>query len=145
MITSKPYAELKRREVKGVRMAYIDEGKGNAIVFQHGQPACSYVWRNVMPHLEGMGRLVACDLVGMGGSDKLDPSLGPGRYSLATHRNYLFDLWDQLDLGNRIVLVLDDLTCPPKHVPRKMLVRAKNRSDIKCVARSIAKSRSSGF
>ncbi|HUO32202.1 MAG TPA: haloalkane dehalogenase [Bryobacteraceae bacterium] len=108
MITSKPYAELKRREVKGVRMAYIDEGKGNAIVFQHGQPASSYVWRNVMPHLEGMGRLVACDLVGMGESDKLDPSLGPGRYSLATHRNYLFNLWDQLDLGNRIVLVLDD-------------------------------------
>ena len=108
MITSKPYAELKRREVKGVRMAYLDEGKGNAIVFQHGQPASSYVWRNVMPHLEGMGRLVACDLVGMGGSDKLDPSLGPGRYSLATHRNYLFDLWDQLDLGNGIVLVLDD-------------------------------------
>ncbi|HVP00226.1 MAG TPA: haloalkane dehalogenase [Bryobacteraceae bacterium] len=108
MITSKPYAELKRREVKGVRMAYIDEGKGDAIVFQHGQPASSYVWRNVMPHLEGMGRLVACDLVGMGGSGKLDPLLGPGRYSLATHRNYLFDLWDQLDLGNRIVLVLDD-------------------------------------
>jgi len=108
MIASKHYAELKRREVKGVRMAYIDEGVGDAIVFQHGQPASSYVWRNVMPHLEGMGRLVACDLIGMGGSDKLDPSLGPDRYSLATHRNYLFDLWDQLDLGNRIVLVLDD-------------------------------------
>src|SRR5271157_505118 len=108
MIASMPYAELKRREVKGKRMAYIDEGKGDAIVFQHGQPASSYLWRNVMPHMEGMGRLVACDLIGMGGSDKLDPSLGPDRYSLATHRNYLFDLWDQLDLGNRIVLVLDD-------------------------------------
>ena len=108
MIASKHYAELKRREVKGKRMAYIDEGKGDAIVFQHGQPASSYLWRNVMPHLEGMGRLVACDLIGMGGSDKLDPSLGPDRYSLATPRNYLFDLWDQLDLGNRIVLVLDD-------------------------------------
>ena len=108
MIGSKPYAEFKYREVKGSRMAYIDEGKGDAIVFQHGQPVSSYLWRNVMPHLEGMGRLIACDLIGMGSSDKLDPSLGPERYRLATHRNYLFDLWDQLNLGNRVVLVLDD-------------------------------------
>jgi haloalkane dehalogenase len=89
-------------------MAYIDEGNGDAIVFQHGQPTSSFVWRNVMPHLEGMGRLIACDLIGMGNSDKLDPSLGPDRYSLASHRNYLFDLWDRLNLGNRVVLVLDD-------------------------------------
>jgi haloalkane dehalogenase len=89
-------------------MAYIDEGEGDAIVFQHGQPASSYVWRNVMPYLEGMGRLIACDLMGMGGSEKLDASLGPTRYDLAKHRDYLFDLWDQLDLGNRVVLVLDD-------------------------------------
>jgi haloalkane dehalogenase len=55
-----------------------------------------------------MGRLIACDLIGMGNSDKMDASLGPDRYNLATHRSYLFDLWDQLDLGNRVVLVLDD-------------------------------------
>jgi len=108
MIGSKPYAVLKYREVNCSRMAYIDEGDGDAIVFQHGQPTSSYVWRNIMPHLEGMGRLVACDLIGMGGSDKLDPSLGPDRYRLANHRRYLFDLWDQLDLGNRVLLVLDD-------------------------------------
>lgn len=108
MIGRKPYTDLKYREVKGSGMAYIDEGKGDTIVFQHGQPASSYVWRNVMPHLEGMGRLVACDLIGMGGSDKLDASLGPDRYSLAGHSSYLFDLWDQLNLGNRVVLVLDD-------------------------------------
>jgi len=108
MMGSKPYANLKHREVNGSRMAYIDEGVGDAIVFQHGQPTSSYVWRNVMRHLEGMGRLIACDLIGMGGSDKLDPSVGPERYSLAAHRGYLFELWDQLDLGNRVVLVLDD-------------------------------------
>ena len=85
MIGSKPYAELKCREIKGTPMAYIDEGEGDAVVFQHGQPTSSYVWRNVMPHLEGMGRLIACDLVGMGGSDKLDASLGPHRYSLGSH------------------------------------------------------------
>ena len=52
IIGTKPYAKLKYREVKGRQMAYIDEGEGDAIVFQHGQPASSCVWRNVMPHLE---------------------------------------------------------------------------------------------
>jgi haloalkane dehalogenase len=108
MIGITPYAKLKYREVNGSRMAYIDEGEGDAIVFQHGQPTSSYVWRNVMPYLEGMGRLIACDLIGMGSSAKLDASLGPDRYSVASHRNYLFKLWDQLNLGNRVVLVLDD-------------------------------------
>ena len=108
MIRSKPFATLKYREVNGSCMAYIDEGEGDAIVFQHGQPTSSYVWRNVMPHLEGMGRLIACDMIGMGGSDKLDASLGPDRYSLASHRKYLFELWDKLALGDRVVLVLDD-------------------------------------
>jgi len=107
MIGTKPYAELKYREVNGKRMAYIDEGEGDAIVFQHGQPASSYVWRNVMPHLEGLGRLIACDLIGMGGSDKIIPS-GPDRYRYTEHRDFLFALWEALDLGDRVVLVLDD-------------------------------------
>ena len=79
MVGTKPYADLRFRDVKGKRMAYIDEGEGDAIVFQHGNPTSSYLWRNVLPHLEGLGRLVACDLIGMGGSDKLSPS-GPDRY-----------------------------------------------------------------
>ncbi|AIO31692.1 haloalkane dehalogenase 3 [Burkholderia cenocepacia] len=108
MSGTQPYAEFKYLEVNGSRMAYIDEGEGDAIVFQHGQPTSSYVWRNVMPHLKGLGRLVACDLIGMGASDKLDPSLGPDRYSLANHRDHLFKLWDYLDLGDRVLLVLDD-------------------------------------
>jgi len=107
MIGTKPYGRLKFREVRGKRMAYIDEGEGDAIVFQHGQPSSSYVWRNVMPHLEGFGRLVACDLIGMGASEKLSPS-GADRYSYAEQRDFLFALWDTLDLGERIVLVLDD-------------------------------------
>ena len=73
MIGAKPYGQLKYHEIAGRRMAYIDEGEGDAIVFQHGNPTSSYVWRNVMPHLEGLGRLVACDLIGMGASDKLAP------------------------------------------------------------------------
>ena len=77
MAGAKPYGQLQYKEINGKRMAYVDEGEGDAIVFQHGNPTSSYLWRNVMPHLEGLGRLVACDLIGMGGSDKLDDS-GPG-------------------------------------------------------------------
>jgi haloalkane dehalogenase len=102
-----PYRGLKYKTINGKQMAYIDEGKGDAIVFQHGNPTSSYLWRNVMPHLEGLGRLVACDLIGMGGSDKLDDS-GPHRYHYAEHREYLFKLWDALDLGDRVILVLHD-------------------------------------
>ena len=88
-------------------MAYVDEGDGDAIVFAHGNPTSSYLWRNVMPHLEGLGRLVAADMIGMGGSDKLHPS-GPDRYHYAEQRDYLFALWDALDLGDNVTLVLHD-------------------------------------
>ena len=106
-VSTRRFGRLKYREVRGRRMAYVDEGEGEAIVFQHGQPTSSYVWRNVMPHLQGLGRLVACDLIGMGESDKLTPS-GPDRYGYSEHRDHLFELWDALELGDRVVLVLDD-------------------------------------
>ena len=80
-ISSKPFAAKKFLDINGRRMAYIDEGEGDAIVFQHGNPTSSYLWRNVMPHCRGLGRLIACDLIGMGDSDKLDagdPRLGVG-------------------------------------------------------------------
>ncbi|MFD8249047.1 haloalkane dehalogenase [Nocardia sp. NPDC059691] len=102
-----PFAAKKFSDVRGQRMAYIDEGQGDAIVFQHGNPTSSYLWRNVMPHCAGLGRLIACDLIGMGDSGKL-PDSGPDRYTYAEHRSYLFDLWDALDLGDNIVLVLHD-------------------------------------
>jgi haloalkane dehalogenase len=104
---AKPYGQLQYKRINGKRMAYIDEGQGDAIVFQHGNPTSSYLWRNVMPHLEGYGRLIACDLIGMGGSDKLDDS-GPDRYHYAEQRDFLFKLWDELDLGDRVILVLHD-------------------------------------
>ncbi|GAC1398137.1 MAG: haloalkane dehalogenase [Mycobacterium sp.] len=107
MSGAKRYGQLRYTQVKGKQMAYVDEGLGDAIVFQHGNPTSSYLWRNVMPHLEGLGRLVACDLIGMGGSDKLDDS-GPDRYHYAEQRDYLFALWDSLELGDRVILVLHD-------------------------------------
>ena len=104
---AKPYGQLQYKQINGKRMAYIDEGEGDAIVFQHGNPTSSYLWRNVMPHVEGLGRLIACDLIGMGGSDKLDGS-GPDRYHYAEQRDYLFKLWDDLDLGDRVIFVVHD-------------------------------------
>lgn len=106
-ITAKPFGEKKFAKVKGKRMAYVERGKGDAIVFQHGNPTSSYLWRNVMPHCEGLGRLIACDLIGMGDSDKLDNS-GPARYTYAEQREYLYALWDAIDIGSNVVLVLHD-------------------------------------
>jgi haloalkane dehalogenase len=106
-LNAEPFAEKKFLTVNGRRMAYIDEGDGDAIVFQHGNPTSSYLWRNVMPYCRGLGQLIACDLIGMGDSAKLTPS-GPERYHYAEHRDYLFALWDALKLGDRVVLVLHD-------------------------------------
>jgi haloalkane dehalogenase len=80
---------------------------GDTIVFQHGNPTSSYLWRNIMPHCEGLGRLIACDLIGMGRSDKL-PGSGPERYSYHEQRDYLFALWEQLNLGDKVIVVLHD-------------------------------------
>ena len=107
MLNDLPYASKKTMDVKGSKMPYIDVGEGDSIVFQHGNPTSSYLWRNVMPYCEGLGRLIACDLIGMGDSDKL-PDSGADRYSYAEQREYLFAAWEQLDLGDRIIFVIHD-------------------------------------
>ncbi len=106
-ISARPYGTKKFAEVKGRRMAYVEAGEGDAIIFQHGNPTSSYLWRNVMPHSEGLGRLIACDLIGMGDSDKLENS-GPNRYGYSEQREYLYALWDQIGIGNNVVFVLHD-------------------------------------
>jgi len=106
-ISAKPYGQKKFAAVNGRQMAYVEHGSGDAIVFQHGNPTSSYLWRNIMPYCEGLGRLIACDLIGMGDSDKLDSS-GPERYTYAEQCSYLFALWDQLGLGDRVIMVVHD-------------------------------------
>ena len=101
------FAEKKFIEIKGRQMAYIDEGEGAPIVFQHGNPTSSYLWRKVMPECVGLGRLIACDLIGMGDSDKL-PDSGPGCYTYVEQREYLFGLWEELGLKRDVVLVIHD-------------------------------------
>ncbi len=93
--------------VLGLRMAYIDVGKGDPIVFLHGNPTSSYLWRNIMPYLEGKGRLIAPDLIGMGDSQKLFPS-GPNSYTFADHRTYLDALLSELGVTENVALVVHD-------------------------------------
>ena len=68
------YDNKKYQEVIGKKMAYIEEGEGQPIVLLHGNPTSSYLWRNVIPELEGLGRIIVPDLIGHGNSDKLPPT-----------------------------------------------------------------------
>lgn len=97
----------KFKTIHGKKMAYIEEGSGDPIVFLHGNPTSSFLWRNVMPHLEGKGRLIAPDLIGMGDSEKLDDS-GPASYTYVEHRKYLFSLLEELGVTENVTLVIHD-------------------------------------
>ena len=97
----------KRAQVLGRSMAYVEVGEGDPIVFLHGNPTSSYLWRNVIPHLESQGRCIAPDLIGMGDSDKLEPS-GPDRYRFVEHRRYLDALLDRLGVSERVTFVIHD-------------------------------------
>jgi haloalkane dehalogenase len=101
-----PY-EKQRASVLGQTMAYVEVGEGDPIVFLHGNPTSSYLWRNVIPHLEGLGRCIAPDLIGMGDSAKL-PNSGPGSYTFVEHRRYLDALFDALGVHERVTLVVHD-------------------------------------
>jgi haloalkane dehalogenase len=90
-----------------MEMAYVEVGSGDPIVFLHGNPASSYTWRNVLPHLQGWGRCIAPDLIGMGDSAKL-PNSGPGSYTFAEHRRYLDALLDALQVRERVTFVMHD-------------------------------------
>lgn len=88
-------------------MAYIDEGQGYPIVFLHGNPTSSYVWRNILPYVQGFGRILAPDLIGMGDSQKL-PNSGPSSYTFVEHRRYLDALLEALGVDERVTLVGHD-------------------------------------
>ena len=101
-----PY-QKKRTQVLGREMAYIEVGEGNPIVFLHGNPTSSYLWRNVIPHLESFGRCIAPDLIGMGDSEKL-PNTGPDSYRFVEQRRYLDGLLEALEVRERVTLVIHD-------------------------------------
>jgi len=96
-----------RVAVRDLTMAYEEVGAGAPVVFLHGNPTSSFLWRNVIPHLADSYRCIAPDLVGMGDSDKL-PDSGPGRYTFVEHRAYLDAFLDAMDLGDAVTLVVHD-------------------------------------
>ena len=93
--------------INGKSMSYVEIGNGNPIVFLHGNPTSSYLWRNIMPHLENLGRCIAPDLIGMGYSDKLN-STGSDSYNFMEHSNWLNLLLKKLKINNEVTLVLHD-------------------------------------
>lgn len=94
-------------EVHGRKMTYVEMGEGDPIVFLHGNPTSSYLWRNVMPHATGLGRCIAPDLIGMGDSEKLSDS-GPDRYRFVEHRQYLDALLEALGVTRNAIFVIHD-------------------------------------
>ena len=99
---TKKYAEINNK-----KMAYIDEGNGDTFLFLHGNPTSSYLWRNIAPHVEDIGRVVIPDLIGMGDSEKLDGIDNEG-YKYHGQYGYLTGLLDTLELGNDIHLIIHD-------------------------------------
>ena len=99
--------QKKRQRVLGREMAYVEVGKGDPIVLLHGNPTSSYLWRNILPQLQPLGRCIAPDLIGMGDSDKL-PHSGPGSYRFLEHRSYLEALLEALNVRERVTLVIHD-------------------------------------
>jgi haloalkane dehalogenase len=99
--------QKRRQRVLDREMAYMEVGQGAPLVLLHGNPTSSYLWRNVLPHLEPLGRCIAPDLVGMGDSDKL-PGSGSESYRFVEHRRYLDALLESLDVREHVTLVIHD-------------------------------------
>ena len=98
---------MKYITVKGLKMAYQEEGEGAPIVFLHGNPTSSYLWRNVVPHLKGLGRCLVPDLIGMGESDPL-PESDPNSYRFTEHAEFLEELLQKLGVEKDAILVGHD-------------------------------------
>jgi haloalkane dehalogenase len=106
-MTETPLAK-KTVDVLGARMAYHERGEGTPVLFLHGNPTSSYLWRDVIPELTGLGRLIAPDLIGMGDSAKL-PNPGANTYRFTTHRDHLGAFIDAvIGPGESLVLVVHD-------------------------------------
>jgi haloalkane dehalogenase len=95
-----------RVDVLGVPMAYVEAGRGDPIVFLHGNPTSSYLWRNVIPEVVGRGTCIAPDLIGMGDSARI--AEGPGAYRLVDHRQYLDAFLEVKGVNANVTLVGHD-------------------------------------
>lgn len=94
----------RRVRVLDSEISYVDTGRGDPIVFLHGNPTSSYLWRNIIPHVSGLGRCLAPDLVGMGRSGKSPREA----YRFSDHAAYLDAWFDALGLTRNVTLVVHD-------------------------------------
>ena len=94
-------------DVLGKQVAYVEMGEGDPIIFQHGNPTSSYLWRNIMPQLQSLGRCIAMDLIGMGDSEKLEDK-GNMTYSYDTHKKYFDGFLDAIGVESNATLVIHD-------------------------------------
>jgi haloalkane dehalogenase len=99
--------EKRYATVLGKRMAYVEVGRGDPIVFLHGNITSSFMWRNVLPHLEDVARCIAIDNIGQGDSEKLRPS-GPGSYRLGEHQRYVDGMLAALQVDRNVTFVVHD-------------------------------------
>ena len=106
MAAMSPIAK-KYAQVLDHNMAYVEAGEGDPIVLLHGNPTSSYLWRGIIPHLTGLGRCIAPDLIGMGDSDKLEGS-GPDRYRFVEHRRYLDAFLEAVGVHDGVTFVVHD-------------------------------------
>ena len=95
-------------KIEGKKLAYIDVGEGTPIVMLHGNPTSSFLWRNIIPHLNDLGRVIVPDLIGHGDSDKLPVSMGPDRYTFENTFDYIDKLLNKLEINQDITLILHD-------------------------------------
>jgi haloalkane dehalogenase len=100
-------ASKRYTQVLGRRMAYVEQGSGAPVVFLHGNPTSSYLWRSVLPEVSSLGRCIAPDLIGMGDSEKL-PADDPARYTFVRHREFLDAFLDALGVTGEVTLVVHD-------------------------------------
>jgi haloalkane dehalogenase len=103
-ISTEDVSYRKHVRVLGTQMAYVDVGEGDPIVFLHGNPTPSYLWRNIIPHLLPFGRCLAPDYVGMGNSGP-DPD---GGYRFVDHQRYLDAWFETLGIERNVILVVHD-------------------------------------
>jgi len=108
MISETMQYKKKFASVAGKQIAYAEEGSGDPIVLLHGNPTSSFLWRNIIPELTDLGRVIVPDLIGQGDSEKLAVSDGPDRYTLEVAYNYVDGLLETIGANTNVTLVIHD-------------------------------------
>jgi len=133
---------MKREKVLDSEMVYVDVGAGAPVVFLHGNPTSSYLWRNVMPHLgerscpqtDPVARCLAPDLIGMGRSGKAPA----GSYRFADHARYLDAWFDALALHDVTLVMHDWGSALGFHWARRHPERVRGLAYMEAIVRPLA-------